>query len=136
MRSVVAVCGDPGGANAVAPVLQLLVKEARVAVRPMPYNQAVSLWTNHRIKIEPLWPDLDRAGIIELLREPTAAFLLTGTSMNSLEFEKQFIAAAREVGLPSLAVLDFWSNYRRRFSDKDETLIYLPDRIAVIDEQS
>ncbi len=136
MRSVVAVCGDPGGANAVAPVLKLLAKEARVSVRPLAYNEAISLWANQGIEVESLLPDLDREGIDELLRAGTEGLVLTGTSMNSLEFEKQFIAAAREAGLPSVAVLDFWSNYRRRFSDQDDGLVYLPDRIAVMDEQA
>ena len=136
MRSVVAVSGDPGGANALAPVLKLLSKQARVAVRAFAYNEAVSLWTNRGIECEPFPTRTDRAAITHLMSESNTGLLLTGTSMNSLEFEKQFVAAARDIGLPSLAVLDFWSNYRRRFSDKNGRLVYLPDRIAVMDEQA
>src|SRR5437773_8611144 len=117
MRSVVAVCGDPGGANAVAPVLKLLASEARVAVRALPYNEAISLWTSQGIEIEALPANIQRIDIVEFLRETTIGLLLTGTSMNSLDLEKQFIAASCEIGVPSLAVLDFWSNYRRRFTN-------------------
>jgi hypothetical protein len=136
MRSVVAVCGDPGGANAVAPVLHLLAKDGRVAVRPRPYNEAASLWTQDGIEIEELPSTLGRGEIINLMRDPSIGLLLTGTSMNALEFEKQFIAVSRELGLAALAVLDFWANYRTRFSNTGNALIYLPDRIAVMDEQA
>lgn len=71
-----------------------------------------------------------------MMRDSGTGLLLTGTSMNSLEYEKQFIAVARDLGMPSLTVLDFWSNYRHRFSDEKDRLVYLPDRIAVMDDET
>lgn len=136
MRSVVAVCGDPGGANAVAPVLKLLTRQARVTVRALAYNEARGLWAEQGIAVEDLPSDLSHSAIIDTLREASVGLLLTGTSMNSVELEKQFIAAAHEVGLPSLAVLDFWSNYKSRFSDPNGDLVYLPDRIAIMDDDA
>jgi hypothetical protein len=136
MRSVVAVCGDPGGANAVAPVLKLLAHQARVAVQAFAYNEARSLWAEQGIAFVDLPSDITGSAIINTLSETSVGLLLTGTSMNSVELEKQFIAASHEVGLPSLAVLDFWSNYKSRFSDQNGNLVYLPDRIAIMDEDA
>lgn len=136
MRSVVAVCGDPGGANAVAPVLKLLARQARVAIRALAYNEARSLWAEQGIAVEDLPSDISRSDIINTLSEASVGLLLTGTSMNSVELEKQFIAASHQVGLPSLTVLDFWSNYKSRFSDPNGDLVYLPDRIAIMDDDA
>jgi hypothetical protein len=62
--------------------------------------------------------------------------LLTGTSDNGVNLEKPFLAAARQLRIPSLAVLDHWMNYRLRFADQRGELVYLPDRIAIMDEQA
>ena len=70
------------------------------------------------------------------MRAPGVGCLLTATSANGIDLEKLFLGAARRLGVPALAVLDFWSNYRQRFSDQRDNLIYLPDRIAVMDEHA
>jgi len=130
--TVVAVCGDPGGANAVAPVIELLRAEGRLAVRALAYAEAHTLWTGRGLAHEVLSEQTTPADVANQLA--AAQFLLAGTSANRYDFEKQFIAAARAAMIPSLSVLDFWSNYALRFSDSKGDLIYLPDRIAVMDE--
>jgi UDP-N-acetylglucosamine 2-epimerase len=62
--------------------------------------------------------------------------VLTSTSLNGLDLEKRFIGAARLQGIPSVSVLDFWSNYRPRFSSSGDLLDCVPDRIAVMDGQA
>lgn len=133
---VVAVCGDPGGANAVAPVIAALRAEGRVAVQALTYLQACTLWSKRNLVFDETLEDTTIAMATDLLCHSGAALLLTGTSVNAIELEKTFIAAARDLGLPSLAVLDFWSNYARRFSDADGRLVYMPDRIAIMDERA
>jgi hypothetical protein len=130
---VLAVCGDPGGANAVAPVIELLRADKRVTVRALAYAEAHVLWAERGLKHDVLGEDTQPADIANYLTEETK-FLLTGTSANQYDFEKHFIAAARTEGVRSLSVLDFWSNYALRFSDLAGDLRYLPDRIAVMDE--
>jgi hypothetical protein len=71
-----------------------------------------------------------------LLSESRADLLVTGTSYNGIDLEKKFITAARKLGVPSLAVLDFWSNYATRFSDAEGNLAHVPDRIAVMDDRA
>lgn len=132
---VVAVAGDPGGANALVPVLELLRRESR-PLRPYAYRQAFSQWTKQGLAVEELSKDLAPEQALTLLRELRAEALLTATSANGIDLEKRFLAAAKQLRVPSLTVLDFWSNYRRRFADETGRLAYLPDRIAVMDEQA
>ena len=131
---VVAVAGDPGGARAVAPVLEELRAAGRVRVQALAYRQALALWTQRGIACEPLAEDLTAAAIGALLREARPALLLTATSANKVDLEKLFIEQARLLAVPSLTVKDFWSNYAMRFSDAAGRLCYVPDRIAVMDE--
>src|SRR2546428_309260 len=130
---VVTVCGDPGGANAVAPVIEALRVDGRVTVRALAYRQARALWAKRHLVFEELTENISFTSIGEILHDLGLALLLTGTSFNSIELEKQFIAMARNIALPSLAVLDFWSNYAQRFEDDAGRLVYMPDRIAVMD---
>lgn len=131
---IVAVCGDPGGASAVAPVIQQLRDEGKVSVDAYAYLQAVELWSGRGIPFQPIAGDASDETIRRLLCEPRADLLLAGTSVNRFELEKRFVAMARAQGIPSLGVVDFWSNYARRFSDEAGRLSYLPDRVAVMDE--
>jgi hypothetical protein len=70
------------------------------------------------------------------LRDLRADILLSATSDNGVNLEKPFIAAAHRLGIPSLAVLDHWMNYRLRFANEKGELVFLPDRIAIMDEQA
>lgn len=134
MHSVIAVSGDPGGANALAPVLKTLRDEGRATVRALAYNEARDVWSTHSISFEELPRDISHSEIVSKLMGSPEGLLLVGTSVNTFELEKQFIDAAREIAMPSLAVLDFWSGYRARFSNRDGSLAHLPDRIAVMDD--
>lgn len=133
---VLAVCGDAGGAAAVAPVAVLLQAERRLAVRVLAYRWALAAFAGRGLAAEeltgaPLVVDAEAR-----LRADMPALVLTGTSVGRVEPEKAFIAAARRVGVPSLAVLDAWSNYRARFGDATGALAYLPDRIALMDDRA
>ncbi len=132
--NIVAVCGDPGGANAVSPVIEFLRAEKRVTVHALAYRQAHTLWTERNLTHEVIPDSTTHEAIRAQLQHLDARLVLAGTSVNPLEFEKHYIAAARELGIPTLAVIDFWSNYRLRFSDEQGELVFLPDRIAVMDE--
>ena len=130
------VCGDPGGANAVAPVIERLRGENRVRVQPLAYRQACASWSKRNLRFIELDETTSHDHIVSLLRNQDTALLITGTSFNDVNLENRFIACGREIGLPSLAVLDFWSNYALRFSDGKGSLLCIPDRIAVMDERA
>jgi hypothetical protein len=124
---VVAAGGDPGGATALAPVLELLLGAGRVRLDVRAYRQACAIWRKRGIPFS----ELDEQAPISLPDETQV--VLTSTSLNGLDLEKRFVFAARGQQVPAVSVIDFWSNYRRRFSIVEETLDCLPDRIAVMD---
>lgn len=130
---IVAVAGDAGGASALAPVIQHLRAAGR-GVAALAYRQAPAVWAEQGLAFEPVAEGTDEAAAGRRLRAARAGLLLAGTSVNGCDLERRFVAAARRCGLPSLAVLDFWSNYRERFADAKGDLADLPDRIAVMDE--
>ena len=43
---IMVVCGDPGGAVAVSPVIKQLQVEDRVSVDPIAYNEAATVWAD------------------------------------------------------------------------------------------
>ncbi|MBI3015546.1 MAG: hypothetical protein HYY65_10905, partial [Candidatus Tectomicrobia bacterium] len=118
-----------------APVIEALRAEGRVTVEALAYRQACALWTKRDLAHQKLTDNITPSEVERLLQSPDAALLLTGSSFDP-SLEKRFIAAARESGLPSLTVLDFWSHYALRFSDADGHLVYVPDRIAAMDKRA
>lgn len=135
-QSIVTLCGDPGGAAALAPVLRRLQDDGQHTVHFLAYRQAVTTLERAGVVAETIDEATDVRAAAELLRDRNASLLLTATSVNGVDLEKKFIEAARELRLPSLAVLDYWANYRRRFANDGDELIYVPDRIAVMDARA
>lgn len=126
---VVAVSGDPGGANALAPVIEFLRQSGHARVEARAYRQACAVWERRGLEFvelderaEPALPD-------------STQLLLTSTSLNGVNLEKRYTTAAHAREIPSVAVLDFWSNYGPRFGAEEETNA-LPVRIAIMDAQA
>lgn len=134
--TIVVICGDPGGGNAVAPVIEALRHDGCTDVAAIAYRQTADIWKRRALSFTPINESTSEGQAITFIRDHHARLVLTGTSVNSVDLEKKFISAACRAGVPSLAVMDFWSNYRARFSDKEDKLVYLPDRIAVMDERA
>ena len=131
--TIIALCGDPGGASAVGPVIKRLQSEQQVEVEVLAYNEAAQIWDSLGIGHKVLSGKITSEEILAYLEKPNIKLLFTGTSVNPIELEKKFIVAAAEIGLPSLALLDFWLNYGARFSNLAGELAHLPDKIAVMD---
>jgi hypothetical protein len=132
--TVVVVCGDPGGANAMAPVLERLQSDGQVIARALAYREARTVWQRAGLKFVEIPEETAEEAASNLLLDNRARALAVGTSMNSAGLEKKFVRAARQLGTPSLAVLDFWSNYLGRFSDATGRLSLVPDLIAIMDD--
>lgn len=134
-EAILAIAGDAGGASAVAPVVARLRASGR-PVTALAYRQARSVWAGQGIAYIELSEAKDQTTVSGWLHSAKPTLVLTGTSVNGVDLEKQFIAAATRSNVPSVAVLDFWSNYRPRFADQRGDLTYLPDRVAVMDTQA
>jgi hypothetical protein len=133
---ITTVCGDAGGAAAVAPVVEALAAEGRVTTRLLAYRQAGDVWSRRGLRAEAVEEGLSSLEAANLLRRPPTALVLLGTSVNPAMLENRFVVAARSIGVPSLAVLDSWVNYTARFADRSGCAQYVPDRIAIMDERA
>lgn len=127
--TITVVAGDPGGAAALAPVLADL-QMRDVQIKSFAYRQALVLWQNIGLTPEAL-PE-DSAAIVPWLAE--TCLLLTATSVNGIDWEPRFWAEAKHRSVPSLAVLDYWSNLRSRFLLGD--CLIVPSRIATMDDRA
>jgi len=124
---VAVVAGDAGGARAVLPVAQRLRTARVVAVDCYAYGPAVAIFVEAGLRpIQPSADVLERLGRYDRL--------LVATSINADRWELRFTARARELGIPSIAVLDFWGQYLPRFTQAHT--VELPDRIAVMDSSA
>lgn len=133
--SIVTICGDPGGAAALAPVLRKLQQDSTIALNNFAYLHAPTILEHAGIPSRTLSSG-DVSQSRALLDELGASLLLTATSSNALNLEKHFVVAARQTRRPSIGVLDFWSNYADRFRDADGGLSATPDTLAIMDEKA
>jgi len=132
--TIIVICGDPGGASAVAPVVKFLAAEKGLDVLSYAYNEAAAIWDSFNIVYEILPHDITEEDTEDLLKKPNVKLLFTGTSVNTVDLERLFIGTAAKIGLPSLSLIDFWTNYTRRFSQDGKNLTHVPDKVAIMDE--
>ena len=129
MSGILSICGDPGGAAAVAPVVRML--RERTEVHAFCYRQARDVFERQKLPFLDLIENYEAISQIVKIYAPD--FLLLGTSVNGGDWELDALKAT--AGVSSLAVLDFWSNYSARFTHRSGRMIF-PDHIAVMDEQA
>lgn len=121
---------DPGGMNAIAPVITALIERGDdvigVAAGPalsiasllkFPVNDA-SKYSTQELKDE-----------VETIRPN---IFLAGTSAG-YSLDKKIIRLLPKK-TPSVYVLDFWSNYIMRFSNDGQNISFVPNAVCVMDE--
>ena len=125
--SILCLAGDAGGAAALSPLLAAL-RAGSQPLRLLAYGPALALWQSQGLQPEPA--PSDPAAIDRACR--AARLLLSATSCNEVNLERRYWQAAHAVACPTLAVLDYWSNYGQRFKIAKKP--FWPERIAVMDE--
>lgn len=135
-RTIVSIGGDPGGAGALVATVQALAARQDVTVVSYTYNEATAIFAEHGLPHRMLTGEVGDRDVAALLHADGAASVLAATSCNGVDLEKRFVTAARAYGIPSVAVLDFWSGYACRFSDADGRPTCAADVIAVMDERA
>ena len=128
---IASVIGDAGGAEALVPVLVSLARRGRLG-SVLAGPAAWSALERGGVGFERLEASDDPG---ELLDRFAPAGLLTSTSWGERPVELAFFGPARARGIPTIAVIDFWANYRSRFEGSDRELA-LPDWIAVPDDRA
>jgi hypothetical protein len=128
--TILIVARDVAGAHAVGTVAQELAKNHPLHI--LAEDIAAVTLPTYGLTVSPLDEPLEVR--FERLKP---RLVLTGTSIQP-GLEKQSLVLAREYGIPSLALLDSWTQYAARFNDLEtgETLRYLPDKLAVFDQTS
>jgi hypothetical protein len=111
---VIACAHDPGGANAVAAVIAAL-RAKGTEVEGYAKGPAVRQFLQLGIECVPVSGDhrVIFAGL-------SGDLLLTGTSQYD-DFERAALRWARGKGVPSITVIDYWSNYLQRFQSDDSS---------------
>jgi hypothetical protein len=135
VKQIIAVGGDPGGAAALEPVLRVLQNRAAQRLRVLAYRQAVDIWVKSGITVEPL-PDSEQVDPAAWIGANGVNLILTATSVNGVDHERSFIRWAGAASVPSVAVLDFWTNYAARFRDAGDSGLVLPSVVGVMDERA
>ena len=115
------VCHDAGGANQIIAMLRDH-HLAALEVRAVMQGPALNLWRN-AFPDFPCDPDLQKA-------LHASGSLLSGTGWAS-DLEHLARQRAKDLNIPSIAVLDHWVNYPQRFARHGVTI--LPDMIWVTD---
>ncbi|WP_130472751.1 hypothetical protein [Candidatus Magnetaquicoccus inordinatus] len=144
-KTILLFARDPGGANAIAPLVVPLRNRGfsvslfgkDVALKT--FDEAGLVAQDILRVISPITPE----SVMGLLHDNQPDFLFTGTSADDMA-EKYLWQAARELGIPSFAILDQWINYGLRFSRHGVSelaafhahpiLEFLPDKICVMDD--
>lgn len=140
-HSVVAVAQDPGGSEALVPVLKALIRHGWGPVSILARQQGCAVFSRAGLEVtdgDGLTrtdgiPTLD--GALRWLGQQRPELVLTATSFKS-GWERAFIRAAHQRQIPCVTVLDSWTNYLDRFLEEGETTLsgeVLPDRLTVMD---
>lgn len=74
----------------------------------------------------------DAAEVRRVLEAARPGVVFTGTSFTS-NLERLVIREARQMGIPTLAIVDYWLEYRARFAIEGEQV--LPDLLLATDER-
>lgn len=123
---------DPGGFNSLVSVIKVL-KSRGADIKVFLANESCLIAKKSKINF------LDCGNFSEKRLEmafnkfnPRA--VVTATSFG-LSLDKKILKLAKKREVPAISVVDFWSNYKVRFSNPGkESLAYLPNMICVIDE--
>ncbi len=133
---VLALAGDPGGAEAIAPVISALKHDSQYCVDVYSYRQATTIFARQSLEPKSIIETATSTDFKCLLESQQTDVAVCATSVNGIDLEKHLILAAKQCKTPVLSVIDFWSNYRLRYLDSLSTKVILPDRIAVPDDRA
>ena len=121
---------DPGGANAILPVVKALVARGDT-VLGLVTGPATETFSRAGISAD----DAGGYSAAELAREITTFkpdVYLAGTSIGD-SIDKRILEKLKKT--PSVYVIDFWSHYGHRFPEAEADYTHLPTRICVTDER-
>jgi len=130
-NKIIFAAQNPGGFNALWPVIKKISRQAKLQV--VLAAEAKEIARNKKIAFVDADTKNDKE-LKEIIVNFKPRAVLAGTSQG-LSIDKKIIVWARQKKIPTISIIDFWSNYKMRFSSPGtDDLIYLPDAICVADE--
>jgi len=144
MKKILFAAHDPGGINVLGPVIDFFAEQEEyevllVLLGPAKAKYHIPVGRARLLNIPsvplPGFPNeqgVDPTDVTRLLQAHAPDCIFTATSYNST-LEKHLIALGRQLSIPTAAILDFWGNYRLRFTAGHNT--HFPDLIFVADQK-
>jgi hypothetical protein len=143
-HKVLAASWHPGGMNAIVPVIRRISEENKARVVTIGHQYSEKILNDAGLDYKKISDygiaDVSESSMERLLEAECPDLVLTGTSSPDNDsgdvIEQTLTLAARRKGIKTLAVLDFWADYSKRFSDvhSNEKFKFLPDKVAIMDE--
>ncbi len=144
MKRILLFSRDPGGANAIIPLVKKLQQKYQVLLYGKDY--AIEKYNQNKvpyIDITEVCNVDTEEGVRFFLEKTRPDFIITGTSADDYT-EKYMWKIGFELNIKSFAILDQWVNYGIRFSKynvseieeyhKEKEHDYLPTKILVMDQ--
>ncbi len=128
-HKIIFAAQDPGGFDAVAPVIKNLKKDGSFEVIVFLKNQSGDSAKKVRIKYVDA-NNLSPQEIEKIIGVENPDLIFTATSAGP-SIEKEMIRVAKTKGIQTISIVDYWDNYKKRFGEKFE---YLTDDILVVDK--
>ncbi len=132
-QKILFIANNPGGLKALLPV-HCELPQSQFFITPGLTNTI----KGHPLPHQCLSYELSSSQIEDFLKINKPHLLITGTSVPTSDggkLENIFRQCAKRNKIPSLSIIDHWSNYTSRFTLKDN-LDSLPDIICVMDERA
>ncbi len=124
---------DVGGANALGEVIEALLKNYsshKMQLQVFSKGLGYKIWKKRGFPIKKLPKESKIEKAVEW-----ADIVFTATSYPA-DTEISLWRTARGLRKPTVALLDFWSNYIERFTDPSNGKVLWPDKILVMDEMA
>ena len=120
---------DPGGAHAVAPVVRALAVRGDMIIG-YAAGPAVGVFSRYGLACTDAGAMTEKE-LFGAVDASTPDVFLSGTS-GGRTIDKKILLHLKGL-VPSVYVLDFWHNYRQRFSDTEGGVAYFPTAVCVMD---
>lgn len=133
--SILFVAQNPGSFNAIFPIYSSFKKQSGYALEYIFSDDNKTIVKDKSIKLVSN-SDYSQRRIKQIIASFIPKVIVTGTSEGK-SLEKKAIRSSMTFGIKTVSIVDFWGNYKMRFSDPGtKNLRYLPDYILVVDEYS
>lgn len=132
---------DLGGARAILPVIQRLLREQSLSIQVLVHARALRLFSESGIPVIPLetygYPvPLKYGDALHLMRRLAPDLFFSATSHPRDPSNGYLVAAAREVGIPTVAIVEHWKGHGRFKKSEGGPLLFAPDLLGVMDRDT